>query len=91
MVYELDCSGSTPSRVLILFSTPKRPGLLWVYNASYSVGNGGSFTEIKLPGRKAEQSLQSGAEIKNVVVTPPVLHMSSLATGTTSPFYLYYL
>jgi hypothetical protein len=78
MVYDVDCRGSIPCKVMILFSAPQLPGLLWVYTTYFSVGIGGSFAGVKLPGREAEHSLQSSAEINNGGVTPPVLHTSSL-------------
>jgi hypothetical protein len=72
--YRLDGPGSFPGRAKIfLFSVAFRP----VHLASYPMGIGGSFLEVKRQGRKANYSPPSSAEVKNGGVIPPLPRMSS--------------
>jgi hypothetical protein len=48
-----------------------------VHPASYPVGTGGVSSELERPGREADHSLQSNAEVKNGGAKPPLPHMSS--------------
>jgi len=47
------------------FSSPPRPDRLWGYPASYPMGTRGSLPGGKGPGREADDSPPSSAEIKN--------------------------
>jgi hypothetical protein len=57
--------------------------------ASYPVGTGADFPEIKRPGREADHSPPSSAEVKNGGAIPPLpmrVHgrvLNHLSTGTT--------
>jgi hypothetical protein len=45
--------------------------------ASYPMGTGGFSPGVKRPGREADHSLPSIAEVKNDGAIPPLPHMSS--------------
>jgi hypothetical protein len=44
------------------------------HSASCPVGNGGSFPGVKRPGREADHSPPSSAEVKNGGALPPLPH-----------------
>jgi hypothetical protein len=55
--------------------------------ASYPIGTGDSFPGVKRPGREADYSLPTRADVKTTWIytsTP----LNSLSTGTTLPLYL---
>jgi hypothetical protein len=43
----------------------------------YKIGTEGSFPRVKRPGREADHSPPSSAEVKNGDAIPPLTHMSS--------------
>jgi hypothetical protein len=47
------------------------------YPGSYPMGTEGSLPRVKRPGREADHSLPSSAEVKNGGATPPLPHMPS--------------
>jgi hypothetical protein len=55
--------GSTPGKGWKFFFSP--PDRLWGHPVLYPMGTGGSFLEVKWPGREADHSLPPSAEIKN--------------------------
>jgi hypothetical protein len=58
-----------------------------VHPASYAIGTGGSFPELKRPGSEADHSPSSSAEVKNVWrYTSTPWRGAWLSTGK---FYLY--
>jgi hypothetical protein len=65
--------------------------------ASYQMGTGGSFPWEKRPGREADHSPPTSAEVKKTLIytsTLPCLHgvvLNLLSTGTTLPLALPYL
>jgi hypothetical protein len=64
--------------LIFLFTTMFRP-TLEAHLASYPVGSGGSFSELKWPGTRAEHLPASNAKIKNVwsyTSTPPYIFMA---------------
>jgi len=79
----------------MIISVPKRPGRPWsppsLLSNGYG-GGGGSFPEIKQPGRKSNHSPSSSAEVKMRRAIPPVTHTSSwhgtcLSTGAVLILY----
>jgi hypothetical protein len=44
---------------------------------SYPMGNGGFFARVRWPGREADHSTPSGAEVLNIRAIPPLLPVSS--------------
>jgi hypothetical protein len=64
--YGLDDRGSIPDRSRGFFFWPLRPDRSGAHPASYPIGTGGSFPRGKArPGRDADHSPPSSAEIKN--------------------------
>jgi hypothetical protein len=61
---------------IFLFSTTSRPALEPTQPPSQQVPRAAS-QEIKWPGREADHSPPSSAEVKNVGAVPPLPHMSS--------------
>jgi hypothetical protein len=45
--------------------------------ASYPMGSGGSFPEVKRPGREADHSPPTSAEVKNMWIYTSISHMLS--------------
>jgi hypothetical protein len=73
--YDLDGRGSNPGM-----------GKIFLYNvqmgseahpASYPMGNVDNFLGVKQPGRQADHSAPSSAEVKNGGAMPSLTHMSS--------------
>jgi hypothetical protein len=74
--YGLDDRG-VEIRVLVesrMFSSPYRPDRLWAHLASYQIDTWGSFPGVKWPGREADHSPPTSAEVKktwiNILTTP---------------------
>jgi hypothetical protein len=60
---------------IFLFSTASRPALGATQPPIQSVP-GGSFPEVKRPGREADQTPPFTAEVKNGAAIPPLPHTS---------------
>jgi hypothetical protein len=61
-----------------IFISPYRPYWLWGHPASYAMGTGGSFSEVKRPWGEADHSPSTSAEVKKTWVytsTPPHVFM----------------
>jgi hypothetical protein len=76
MGYGLDGPGSIPGSER-LFSTPQHPDRFWGPLSLLSNGHQGVSLGRKWPGREAEDSPPSSAEVKKGGAIPPLLHMSS--------------
>jgi hypothetical protein len=74
--YELDSRGSNPSRSIFLYSTASRPALGTTQLLTQSVP-GALSPGVKRPGREADHSPLSRAEIKNGGAIRPVPHTFS--------------
>jgi hypothetical protein len=75
LLYGVGESGSNPRRGTRFFSSPHHPDRLWsppslLTNGSVSLG-------VRRPGREADRSLLSSAEVKNGGAIPPLPHTSS--------------
>jgi hypothetical protein len=67
------------SRSKRFLSTPQRPDQLWGPPSPLSNGYGGSFSEVKRPGREADHSPLTSAEVKKMWIytsTPPYAFMA---------------
>jgi hypothetical protein len=75
MVYWLDERGSIRGkerRVAVIHSVQTSSR---AHSASYSMGTGSLSLEVKLPGRGANNSHPSSAEVKNGGIIPPLPHV----------------
>jgi hypothetical protein len=59
------------------FCTPRRPGRLWSPPILLSNGYRGAFPGLKRPGREADHSPPSSAEVKSGAAIPQFLYTSS--------------
>jgi hypothetical protein len=59
--------GSIPGGCWEFFSSPPRPERLGAHPASYPMGTRASFPGVKQPGREADHSPPSSAEVKECV------------------------
>jgi hypothetical protein len=77
MGYGLDGRGSIPDRgKILLFCAASRPALGPTQHPIYWVPDALS-PRVKRPGREADHSLPSSAEVKDGGAIPPLLHKSS--------------
>jgi hypothetical protein len=73
----LDRRGSIPGKgTMFLFSAEFRLAL-GAHPSFWSMGTGGCFRVENQPGRDADHSLASSAEVKNGESVPPLLHIFS--------------
>jgi hypothetical protein len=75
--YSLDGRGSIPGRGKRFSSTPQRPYRLWGPFSLISNGYRAVFPGVKQPGREADHSPPSSAEVKNGGAILPLPHTSS--------------
>jgi hypothetical protein len=64
----------TATNLSLLHSVKHGPG---AHLVSYPMGSAGSFLGVKQPGREADLSLPSIAEVKYCEAIPPLPHISS--------------
>jgi hypothetical protein len=72
MGYRMEGRGSIPGRGTRFFSASHRQDRLWGYPASYPLSTEASSQEVKRPGREADHSPLSSAEVKKDGTTPPI-------------------
>jgi hypothetical protein len=70
--YGLDDRGSIFGRGQRFFLSPQRPDQFWDPSNLLQSGYRGAPTGVKCPGREADHSLLSSAEVKNGRVIPPL-------------------
>jgi hypothetical protein len=94
--YGLDGRGSIPSKGKWFVSTLQRSDCSGVYQASYPMGTGTVFLEIKRLEREAGHSPPSSAEVKNggaICHSPTRLHgtvLNYLRSATNLPYIALY-
>jgi hypothetical protein len=69
----IDGLGSIPIKGKKFVSAPQYPDGIWGPPSLLSMGTGSFSPELKRPGREADHSPPSGAEIKNVGAIHPCL------------------
>jgi hypothetical protein len=72
--YGLEGRGSIPGRGEICFFTPQHPDRLWGPPSLLSNGPGSLSPEIKVPGREADNSPPSSAQVKKCGAVSPLPH-----------------
>jgi hypothetical protein len=60
-----------------IFSTLQRPDRLWGPSSLLYTGYGCSFAGVRRPGRQADRSLASSAQVESNEDIPPLLYTSS--------------
>jgi hypothetical protein len=77
IVCVVDCRDSIPGGARF-FSFSQRPDRFWGPPSLLFNGYRGALSAwLKLPGREADHSPPSSADVKNDGAVPPLLHMSS--------------
>jgi hypothetical protein len=66
---------------LRIFISPSPPDRLWGHPTSYTMGTWSSFPGVKRPGREADHSPPTSAEVKKMWTLQPLTHKPSWASA----------